>query len=482
MKRIILILFIGLFFSNSFAQDHESVSPSHSVFIMGNDLDVSAYIKEYVENKIAKWQKKGEFEKTADYVKRVTEEKRREKVDEYALEAYELLEELYAQNLNYSLFELGKYDADNESFLLMHPELGEVTLAVPIEHAPEFKQHFPDLKFSASEFVYADNQLILSKLTIQDPINGEFFYYDNEQSPSYVSQNINYNFKKIDVNIPLEEESYTDNTKVAQNNLNVGSDPVDADIPATGVIRNKAFALVIGNEDYSVEQDVSFAENDARVFKEYCNKTLGLPNENIHLLVNATLGQMLGELNWISEIAKAYQGEASIVFYYAGHGMPNEETRDAYLLPVDGSSEMSRTALGLEELYNQLNKYPAKQVTVFMDACFSGASREGMLASGRGVKIVPRKNVLKGNMVVLSAASDKQTAHPFKEKGHGLFTYFVLKKLQETQGNASLGELFDYLKQEVEQKSVVKNNKPQNPDVNVSCDLEDNWKNLKIAY
>src|SRR6056297_517316 len=117
--------------------------------------------------------------------------------------------------------------------------------------------------------------------------------------------------------------------------------------------------------------------------------------------------------------------------------MPNEETRDAYLLPVDGSSEMSRTALGLEELYNQLNKYPAKQVTVFMDACFSGASREGMLASGRGVKIVPRKNVLKGNMVVLSAASDKQTAHPFKEKGHGLFTYFVLKKLQETQGNAS---------------------------------------------
>src|SRR6056297_3306793 len=349
MKRIILILFIGLFFSNSFAQDHESVSPSHSVFIMGNDLDVSAYIKEYVENKIDKWQKKGEFEKTADYKKRVTEEKRRAKADEYASEALDHLEDIFAKSINWNRFALGKYDADNESFLLTHPELGKITLSVPIDHAPAFKKHFSKLNYRSPDFVYANNQFNLSKLTIKDPVNDKSFQYDNEQSAAYVSQNIDYNFADLEVNVSAEEETYTDNTKISEDNLRVGSDPVDTDIPAGNITRDKTFALIIGNEDYSVEQKVPFAKNDARVFKRYCNKTLGLPSDNIHLLTNATLGQMLGEVNWLAEIAKAYNGEAALIFYYAGHGMPDEETKDAYLLPIDGSSEMQQTSLKLED-------------------------------------------------------------------------------------------------------------------------------------
>jgi hypothetical protein len=353
---------------------------------------------------------------------------------------------------------------------------------VPITHAPAFKKHFSKLNFSSPDFVYANNQFKLSELTIKDPVNGKSFRYDNEQSTAYVSQNIDYNFANLEVNVSAEEETYKDNTNISEDNLSVGSDPVDTDIPVVKITHDKTFALIIGNEDYSIEQKVPFAKNDARVFKKYCNKTLGLPNDNIHLLTNATLGQMLGEINWLAEIAKAYKGKAALIFYYAGHGMPSEETKDAYLLPIDGSSEMVQTSLKLEDLYKQLNQYPAKQITVFMDACFSGASRNGMLASGRGVKIEPKQNALKGNMIVLSATSGKQTAYPYEDKGHGLFTYYLLKKIQETKGNTDLGELSEYLKQKVEQKSVVKNSKPQNPKVNVSNKLQHIWKNLKIAY
>ena len=482
MRKIVLLLIIGFSCINMYSQEAEGISPSHSVVIMGDNMDINAYIKEYVENKIAKWQKKGEFEKTADYKKRVTEEKRRAKADEYASEALDHLEDIFAKSINWNRFALGKYDADNESFLLTHPELGEITLSVPIDHAPAFKKHFSKLNYRSPDFVYANNQFNLSKLTIKDPVNDKSFQYDNEQSAAYVSQNIDYNFADLEVNVSAEEETYTDNTKISEDNLRVGSDPVDTDIPAGNITRDKTFALIIGNEDYSVEQKVPFAKNDARVFKRYCNKTLGLPSDNIHLLTNATLGQMLGEVNWLAEIAKAYNGEAALIFYYAGHGMPDEETKDAYLLPIDGSSEMQQTSLKLEDLYEQLNQYPTKQVTVFMDACFSGASRNGMLADGRGVRIEPKENVLKENMIVFSATSGKQTAYPYEDKGHGLFTYYLLKKLQETKGNTDLGELSDYLKQKVEQKSVVKNSKPQNPKVNVSNKLQHNWKNLKIAY
>ena len=85
-----------------------------------------------------------------------------------------------------------------------------------------------------------------------------------------------------------------------------------------------------------------------------------------------------------------------------------------------------------------------KSAAVFLDACFSGAGRSGdvMLAS-RSVAIKPNVAAPKGNMVVFSASSNDETAYPYHEKGHGLFTYFLCKKLQETEGKVTLGELED---------------------------------------
>ena len=63
---------------------------------------------------------------------------------------------------------------------------------------------------------------------------------------------------------------------------------------------------------------------------------------------------------------------------------------------------------------------------------------------------------------------------------HGLFTYFLLKKLQETKGNVTLGELGDYLKSEVKRQSFLKNNKVQTPMVSVATLLQNQWKTIKL--
>ena len=80
-----------------------------------------------------------------------------------------------------------------------------------------------------------------------------------------------------------------------------------------------------------------------------------------------------------------------------------------------------------------------------------------MLASARGVALKAKGDVPQGNMVVFSAASGDETAYPYKEKGHGLFTYFLLKKLQESKGDCTLGELGEYIQTNVRQQSVVIN-------------------------
>jgi uncharacterized caspase-like protein len=83
-------------------------------------------------------------------------------------------------------------------------------------------------------------------------------------------------------------------------------------------------------------------------------------------------------------------------------------------------------------------------------------------------------------MVVLSAATGDETAWPYKEKGHGLFTYYLLKKLQTSKGNVSLGQLSDYVKTEVGKQSVVSNSKRQTPTVNVSLNIANTWQNIKL--
>ena len=102
-----------------------------------------------------------------------------------------------------------------------------------------------------------------------------------------------------------------------------------------------------------------------------------------------------------------------------------------------------------------------------------------MLASARGVAIKAKQNIPQGNMVVLSAAQGDETAYPYEEMGHGLFTYYLLKKLQETKGNLTFGELAEYVTNEVKKRSIIVNGKLQTPIASPSVSASD-WKNWKL--
>lgn len=259
----------------------------------------------------------------------------------------------------------------------------------------------------------------------------------------------------------------------------VGLDVVDTDIPVINRVNENTFAIIIANEDYQDETKVDYAKNDGEVFRNYCYKTLGLPQKNVHLVVNATRNNIVGELYWLSKVCKAFKGDASVIFYYAGHGLPDEDSGSAYLLPVDGKSELLPTCYSINELYETLGSLPTKRVTVLMDACFSGAKRNGgMLASARGVAIKAKAAAPKGSMIVLSAAQGNETAYKYEDAKHGLFTYFLLKKLKDTKGSVTMGELSDYIQDQVGRYSIVENGKSQTPSIMASDNLRNSWKGL----
>jgi hypothetical protein len=282
------------------------------------------------------------------------------------------------------------------------------------------------------------------------------------QFGQYVGSSIAMNVERKDEDVAIKKVSLVSD--------------VDENIPVAANPNTNTFALIIANEHYTQVAAVPFALNDGKVFREYCMKTLGLGQKNIRYIPDATGNQIKAGVNWLASVTEAFDNPQVIV-YYAGHGIPDEVSKSAYLLPVDGNGSDVTTGYKLDNLYATLGSMPASRITVFMDACFSGSKREqGMLAEARGVALKSKSGVPQGNMVVFSAAQGDETAYPNREQQHGLFTYYLLKKLQETKGDISLKALGDYITKQVSQQSLLLNSKKQTPCVIPSGAVGADWQ------
>lgn len=436
-----------------------------------------AFARHYVEADINQWQKKGKYEKYSQWEARVNDKNRQKRIDSLLIAASDEFIKRASKNVRQD-YALVDYDSEGEVFLLHDTRFGNLLVPVPIREAEAFEQNFDRIR---REDVYCINGdglgLKESKLTTP---NGKVYRYKNDAVLSFTTIDIEYNFEPVS----FDEGSLAlsrNNQQLSKKNLKTGPSDVDIKIPKTNYQNENTFALIFANENYKFVADAPFAANDGKVFEEYCLKTLGLPKDNVHLVKDASYGMMIGELNWLSEIAKAYKGEARLIVYYSGHGLPNESTRDPFLLPVDGSSKDISTAFKLSNLYAKLNENPTKSNVVFLDACFSGAQRDGqMMYAAKGVVINSKPVKAPGKTVVFSAASGDETAYAYDEKGHGMFSYYLLKKLQETSGEATLGELADYIIENVGKDSLKKNLKSQTPTVISSDEMGNQWQTLKL--
>lgn len=274
--------------------------------------------------------------------------------------------------------------------------------------------------------------------------------------------------------------------EVAITEVSLVSD-VDRNIPWVEDRNPHRYALIIGNEDYATyqsgiqtESNVAYARNDAKTFKAYCERTLGVPSDNIDLLIDATAARTKQALDKMYRLIQAEGGQAEVFVYYAGHGLPLETTKEPFLIPVDVSGVDPSMGISLPQVYQRLSQHPSKRVVVFLDACFSGGSRGTQLLAMRGVRIKADDAPIAGNLMVFAASSGEESALPWGEKQHGFFTYHLLKKLQETQGQVTYEFLSEYLRREVRLQALRVNGKDQNPQHLISPSMGSEWKQWTV--
>ena len=251
-----------------------------------------------------------------------------------------------------------------------------------------------------------------------------------------------------------------------------------------GVPNPNRYALIIGNEDYShaganAEINVPYAVNDAIVFREYCMKTFGIPQNQAKLIQDATAGVMQEQLDWLITMGSV-NPDAELFFFFSGHGNNDERTKNAFLIPVDVSGRNIRFGISIETLYAELAKYPIKGAYVFLDACFSGGFKgEAALVAAKAVLVKANPGVPRGNTVSISSSSGDQTSGVYHEKKHGYFTYYLLKTLRDSGGNIDLKSLYDKTNVAVRQATAL-SGKIQIPDLLVSSSFI-GWENTKLV-
>jgi len=244
----------------------------------------------------------------------------------------------------------------------------------------------------------------------------------------------------------------------------------DVDEPNYSTAENPDnFALVIGIAKYRDIPEAEYADNDARAVKAHL-LALGYPEENIITLMgdHATKSTLEDKLErWLPMNVSA---KSTVFVYYSGHGAPDPESSDAYLMPWDGDpSSLKATAFPLARFYKDLNALPAKRVLVALDACFSGAGGRSVLAKGARPLVVKLATGFPeaGKLVGLTASGPDQISGTIEDKAHGAFTYYLLRGLNGgalAEEHVTVGSLYDYLSGKVS-AAAHRQEREQNPQI-----------------
>ena len=233
----------------------------------------------------------------------------------------------------------------------------------------------------------------------------------------------------------------------------------DIDIPPkTGMDNPEGIAVVIGVEAYQYVAAATYAYNDAEVVREYLADAFGFRKDRVKLTTNtratrAEFDRLLGANGWLAR--NVIEDRSDVVVYFSGHGISDVAVKRLGLLPFDVDPNYS-VGFPLDELYFNLAGLGARSVTVILDTCFSGQTRERrlLLADKRGIAVVPKPSGIPPGLTVFSAATGGQIGGAVKDKEHGLFTYYVLKGLggaadRNQDRRLTTGELASYVAGEV---------------------------------
>jgi len=221
------------------------------------------------------------------------------------------------------------------------------------------------------------------------------------------------------------------------------------------------YAFLIGCEEYSNFSNIAFCEADVGLIEETLLDYCDYEYKNIKRIFqykDCDDGPNIIYSKLQKMIDNTEKGD-SILFYFAGHGVKEDEK--GYLLLADSkASDLQKTALDLAKI-NELLRKSNIDCFMILDACHSGIfSRNAFISSIIDI-------VSDTGCITLASCSANEESYSYQEMQQGVFTYYLCEEIKKI----SFGEpiFIENLKIKV-CKSVIewgkKNSKIQTPTLN----------------
>jgi tetratricopeptide (TPR) repeat protein len=222
-------------------------------------------------------------------------------------------------------------------------------------------------------------------------------------------------------------------------------------------------AVVIGVSDYSNNlQPLDFCLKDGEEIHKVL-KSIGYEIPESHKLVGQVKYETMKEAVYDFFTDPTVKAEDVLLFYYSGHGVP-DVNGDVFLASSETNPDAPfRKGFSFYELTNTIERSNSTRIVTILDCCYSGAAKISKGHEEDAAKLgtvaiddKSRKLVQQGEGKCLLAASmGFQEAYGLKEKGHSIFTYYLLEGFRGTKsavdedGNVTPDTLGKYVFREI---------------------------------
>ncbi len=198
--------------------------------------------------------------------------------------------------------------------------------------------------------------------------------------------------------------------------------------------------LFIGIDRYAspLVSDLTCSARDARALHALFADSIGLDHCSLFTDSQATRQTILHGLEQLTTA----DTHDLVFIHFSGHGSDTH-----HLVTHDAEpSRLDTTAIQLEELVVRFAAIPAKNLILCLDCCFSGAAGAKVLHS----PVAPRATVSAADVlgriggtgrIILTASGAKQAAIEDRRKGHGLFSYYLIRALMGAPGVLDAGAI-----------------------------------------
>lgn len=425
-------------------------------------------------NNVEEWGKINKSIKKGNYIKYVT--KRNDGKVELYLYAFEPKQnfaiEDFISKIEYDYDSYGIIPSRENSSVLPFNDKYEIIKNIYIEKSKAQAVYFYKTKYSKSDGYTLIGNLFYMLIFNMSKSN---IALGTTESEKYLSDFIPYS--NINDLKSLLKKDELGNVIKPENRITKTVDKSDIyfNIPERSGKNEDAIAVVIGNRNYNKKDvpAVEFAETDAALVKEYFQNSLGVKEENIIYLKDASKADFIATFGDKDDYkGKLYdyikQGKSDIIIYYNGHGAPDIETGAGYFVPSDADpNRIKLTGYPLTMFYDNLSKLKYNSLTVVIDACFSGGYDKGMLIQQASPIFLTSESGVPQKANIITSSKGNQISSWYSEKGHSLFTYYFLKGIQTRADNSSnkltLGDFKKYLEDKVTPTARKLFGREQNP-------------------